>query len=328
MKKILPLIFVLLIFLVGVGVLAYPLVSSMINNMAFRGEAREYEKNIGEMDQERIDELLASAQAYNDSLHRIILTDPFDEASYALIGENYTEALNVDGNGLIGYVEIPKIDVYLPIYHGTSIEVLSKGAGHLEHTAFPIGGTGTHSVISAHSAWPGQTFFDYLDTLQEGDEFYIHVLDQVLKYEVDKITVVLPHETKDLYVIGGEDHITLLTCTPYALNTHRLLVRGIRVPYEKPENNEKVVTSRSEYSEGQIYFLGNKMTYTSVALCIGGFVLFVVIVAFLIVRVRRHSKNAKDAKIAKASGSPDTEAKADPDEADTVDISRSADKEE
>ena len=173
MKKTLPLIAVLLIFLVGVGILAYPLVSSVINNISYRSEAREYSRTMEEMGKEEKDVLLASAQAYNNSLQRVILTDPFDEASYGLIGENYEESLNVDGDGLIGYIEIPKIDVYLPIYHGTSIEVLSKGAGHLEHTALPIGGESTHSVISAHSAWPGQTFFDYLEMLEIGDEFSI-----------------------------------------------------------------------------------------------------------------------------------------------------------
>ena len=310
MKRILPLIAVLLIFLIGVGVLAYPLISSFINNMAYRNEAREYTRTIEKMDTEDISGLLASAQAYNDSLQRIILTDPFDEASYNLIGENYTEALNVDGKGLIGYVEIPKIDVYLPIYHGTSLDVLSRGAGHLEHTAFPIGGTSTHSVISAHSAWPGQTFFDYLDTLEVGDAFYIHVLDMVLKYEVDEINIVLPDQTEDLYVVSGEDHLTLLTCTPYALNTHRLLVRGKRVPYVKPEEGDTVVKEGSAYQEGYIYFLGNKLSYTAVAFSIIGFVVFVVIVTILIVRVRRFTPNKSTAKHA-ADNKADTESSSD-----------------
>ena len=292
MKKVLPLIAILLVFLIGVGVLAYPLISSVINNMSYRSEAREYTRTIERMEKEDLSSLLASAQAYNDNLQRIILTDPFDEASYGLIGENYTEALDIDGNGLIGYVEVPKIDVYLPIYHGTSLDVLSKGAGHLEHTAFPIGGESTHSVISAHSAWPGQTFFDYLETLEIGDAFYIHVLDMVLKYEVDDINVVLPDQTEKLYVVSGEDHVTLLTCTPYALNTHRLLVRGKRVPYEKPEEGDVVIKDSSVYQQGYLYFLGNKLSYTTVALCIGGFVLFVVIVVALIVRVRRNTKKS------------------------------------
>jgi sortase A len=292
MKKTLPLIAVLLVFLIGVGILAYPLISSVVNNMAFRNESREYSRTIERMERDDIDELMASAKAYNDSLQRVILTDPFDEASYGLIGENYEESLNVDGNGLIGYVEIPKIDVNLPIYHGTSIEVLSKGAGHLEHTALPIGGKSTHSVISAHSAWPGQTFFDYLENLEIGDEFYIKVLDMVLKYEVDDINVVLPDQTRNLYVVEGEDYLTLLTCTPYSVNTHRLLVRGKRVPYEKPDE-DTVITDSSTFQEGFLYLFGCKLSYTVVAVSIIVFVVFVVTVTILIVRIRKFRSKKK-----------------------------------
>ena len=260
--------------------------------MAFRNESREYSRTIERMERDDIDELMASAKAYNDSLQRVILTDPFDEASYGLIGENYEESLNVDGNGLIGYVEIPKIDVNLPIYHGTSIEVLSKGAGHLEHTALPIGGKSTHSVISAHSAWPGQTFFDYLENLEIGDEFYIKVLDMVLKYEVDDINVVLPDQTRNLYVVEGEDYLTLLTCTPYSVNTHRLLVRGKRVPYEKPDE-DTVITDSSTFQEGFLYLFGYKLSYTVVAVSIIVFVVFVVTVTILIVRIRKFRSKKK-----------------------------------
>lgn len=292
MKKTLPLIAVLLVFLIGVGILAYPLISSVVNNMSFRNESREYTRTMEHMERDDVEELMASAKAYNDSLQRVILTDPFDEASYGLIGENYEESLNVDGNGLIGYVEIPKIDVHLPIYHGTSIEVLSKGAGHLEHTALPIGGKSTHSVISAHSAWPGQTFFDYLENLEIGDEFYIKVLDMVLKYEVDDINVVLPDQTRNLYVVEGEDHLTLLTCTPYSVNTHRLLVRGKRVPYEKP-SEDTVITDSSTFQEGFLYLFGYKLSYTVVAVSIIVFVVFVVTVTVLIVRIRKFRSKKK-----------------------------------
>lgn len=288
MKKALPLVAVLLIFLVGVGVLLYPLVSSAVNNIAARQGADEYEVSVEEMDTTEIDRMFASAEAYNESLHRVILTDPFDEASYGLIGEGYTESLNVDGNGLIGYVDIPKIDVYLPIYHGTSIEVLSVGAGHLEHTALPIGGESTHCVISAHSAFPTQTFFDYLEDMEIGDEFYIHVLNRTLKYVVDDINVVLPDDTKDLYIIDGEDHCTLLTCTPYSVNTHRLLVRGTRAPYTTESASR---TEPMKFGEGSVFLLGYRVSYLTAGLVIGGFVLFVGVVVFLMVRLRRSKKN-------------------------------------
>lgn len=283
-----PLIAVLLIFLVGVGILTYPLISSMVNNAQARRGGSEYNENIKKYNNEEIEALLAEAQKYNDSLHRVILTDPFDAESYGLIGQNYTEALWMDDNGLIGYVEVPKIDVYLPIYHGTSLEVLSMGAGHLEHTSLPIGGEGTHSVISAHSAWPGQTFFDYLETLEEGDVFYIHVLNMTLKYEVDQIKVVLPEDTKDLYIIDGEDYVTLLTCTPYSVNTHRLLVRGTRVPYDEEDESGRPSTVNSD--DGYLYLLGLKLSYLTVVLSIAGFLLFVGTVIFLLIRVRRRSE--------------------------------------
>ena len=163
MKRFLPIIIIALIFLIGLGVLCYPLVSSVINNIGIRNEAKvEYEK-AERMDDDEVNALFAEAEAYNKGLlSTIVLTDPFDEAAYAAVTQHYEETFNVSENGLIGFIDIPKIDVYLPIYHGTSTEVLSRGAGHLENTAFPIGGKNTHSVISAHTAYPTETFFDYL----------------------------------------------------------------------------------------------------------------------------------------------------------------------
>ena len=289
MKKSMPLIAVLLVFLIGIGLLSYPLISAVVNNIAARQGADEYEVAVEEMDTAEIDKLREGAQEYNDSLHRVILTDPFDEESYGLIGAHYTESLNVDGNGLIGYVDIPKIDVYLPIYHGTSIEVLSRAAGHLEHTSLPIGGPGTHCVISAHSAFPTQTFFDYLEDLDYGDTFYLHVLNEVLMYEVDQIKVVLPEDTKDLYIVEGEDYVTLLTCTPYSVNTHRLLVRGKRVPYTPDDGSKK---EKMKFTEGSIYILGYRVTYPVAALVIIGFLLFVGIVVFLLIRMHRKKQKA------------------------------------
>ena len=182
MKKKLPIIGIVLIFLVGLGILSYPLISAAINNLAARNEAEEYTKVTKEMPSARQVELLESAQKYNDSLtNNVIITDPFDTEAFEKIGKAYEEALNVDGQGLIGYIDIPKINVYLPVRHSTSEDVLAHAAGHLQNTSLPIGGDSTHSVISAHSAFPTQTFFDYLTDLEEGDEFYIHVLNRTLK---------------------------------------------------------------------------------------------------------------------------------------------------
>lgn len=290
MKRKLAIFGIILIFVAGIGVMSYPLVSSVINNIESRNHIEEYTKTTKQMSSEETLEMFKRAEEYNHSLtNNVIITDPFDEKAYKKIGANYENALNVDGNGLIGYIDIPKINVYLPIYHGTTDKILAKGAGHLQNTSLPVGGESTHSVISAHTAYPGETFFDYLTDMQEGDEFYVHVLDRVLKYEVDSIKVVLPEETDDLRVIRGEDHVTLLTCTPYSINTHRLLVRGKRVAYD---DSKYITTGASAASFGGdgIFFLGYKIPYPVAALIVVGFVALVVIIAIISLR---HSEKKK-----------------------------------
>lgn len=292
MKRYLPIIAIILIFVIGLGVLSYPLVSSVINNIGIRNEAKVQYEKAQSMDSEEIEALFREADEYNDSLlNTVILTDPFDEAAYKMIGERYMQTFNAGDNGLIGYIDIPKINVYLPIYHGTSTEVLTRGAGHLENTALPVGGPSTHSVISAHSAFPTETFFDYLIDLEEGDEFYIHVLNRVLKYKVDQIKVVLPDDTSDLYVIGGKDLITLLTCTPYSINSHRLLVRGERVQDDTPESVTSVIAA-----ENGFYIMGYKITYLTAGIAIAAFLLFVAAVVFIIIRLNRRRAPEQSAK--------------------------------
>lgn len=289
MKRTILIIIVILIFLAGIGVLAYPLVSSVINNMAVREGADTYRRAVEQIDKSEINAQFDEAEKYNESLHRVILTDPFDAKSYGLIGENYSNTFTMSSDGVIGYIDVPKINVYLPIYHGTSLDILARGAGHLEHSSLPIGGKSTHSVISAHSAFPGETFFDYLTDLEEGDEFYIHVLDRTLKYEVDKISVVLPDDTAGLQIVDGEDYVTLVTCTPYSVNTHRLLVRGTRVPYD-PSEDAVQSAANIRFADGHLFFLGYKLPYLTVGLIIGGFVLFVAAVVTVIVMTRRSKK--------------------------------------
>lgn len=289
MKRTILIIIVILIFLAGIGVLSYPLISSVINNMAVREGANTYHRAVEQIDKSEIEEQFDEAEKYNESLHRVILTDPFDAKSYGLIGENYSNTFTMSSDGVIGYIEVPKINVYLPIYHGTSLDVLSRGAGHLEHSSLPIGGKSTHSVISAHSAFPGETFFDYLTDLEEGDVFYLYVLDRTLKYEVDKISVVLPNDTAGLQIVDGEDYVTLVTCTPYSVNTHRLLVRGTRVPYD-PSEDAAQGTTNIRFADGHLFFLGYKLPYVTVGLIIGGFVLFVAAVVVAIVLARKSKK--------------------------------------
>jgi sortase A len=291
MKRKLAILGIILIFIAGIGTMSYPLVSSVINNIDSRNHVEEYTKTTKQMSSEETLEMFKQAEEYNHSLtNNVIITDPFDEKAYKKIGANYENALNVDGNGLIGYIDIPKINVYLPIYHGTAEDILAKGAGHLQNTSLPIGGESTHSVISAHTAYPGETFFDYLTDMEEGDEFYVHVLDRVLKYEVDSIKVVLPEETDDLRVVKGKDYVTLLTCTPYSVNTHRLLVRGKRVDYD---DSKYITTGASAASFGNdgIFFLGYKVPYWAAALIIVGFVALVVII--VIIRLKRSKKKKR-----------------------------------
>ena len=301
MKRKLAILGIVLIFIAGIGTMSYPLVSSIINNIDSRNNVEEYTKTTKEMSSEKTLEMFKQAEEYNHSLtNNVIITDPFDKEAYEKIGANYEKTLNVDGNGLIGYIDIPKINVYLPIYHGTTEDILAKGAGHLQNTSLPIGGESTHSVISAHTAYPGETFFDYLTDMEEGDEFYVHVLDRVLKYEVDSIKVVLPEKTDDLRVIKGEDHVTLLTCTPYSVNTHRLLVRGKRVEY----NDSKYITtgaSAASFGDDGIFFLGYKVPYWAAAMIIVGFIALVVIIVIICLKrtkkKKRYSDNEKNEDI-------------------------------
>ena len=293
MKKKLPLFAIILIFLIGIGVLSYPLFASVVNNVATRQEANETQKRIKILPEAEKTELYAQARAYNASLtDNVILTDPFDEEAYNKIGADYANAFDVDGKGLIGYVDIPSLDVYLPIYHGTSEETLARAAGHLEMTSIPIGGESTHAVISAHSAFPGKTFFDYLTDMQEGDEFYIHLLDKTLKYEVDQISVVLPEETKLLRITKGEDHVTLVTCTPYSINSHRLLVRGTRVEYDDAEYVD-IIPPVLRPQDNSLYFMGVRVPYWVVGIGIGTVVTAAVVIPIMIIRRRNRRWRAE-----------------------------------
>nr|WP_302857253.1 class C sortase [uncultured Ruminococcus sp.] len=297
MKRKLAILLIVLIFVAGIGIMSYPLVSSAINNYVSRSSVKEYTNKVAQMPSEKTQKMFEEATKYNNSLsNNMIITDPFDEKAFQKIGERYEHTLSVDEDGLIGYIDIPKINVYLPIYHGTSEEILSKGAGHLQNTSLPVGGKSTHAVISAHSGYPGETFFDYLTDMKVGDEFYVHILDRTLKYEVDQIEVVLPSEINSLRIVDGEDLVTLLTCTPYGVNTHRLLVRGKHVAYDDTKYVETGV-SLAKFDNGYIFFLGYKIPYAVAAGIIVGFVALVVfVVIFLLKRKKKKSVGAKRLK--------------------------------
>lgn len=305
MKRKLAILIIVLIFAAGIGVMSYPLVSSAINNFASRSQVKEYTDKVAQLPSAETEKLFNEAAKYNNSLsNNMIITDPFDEKAFQKIGANYEKTLNIDGEGLIGYIDVPKINVYLPIYHGTNEDILAKGAGHLQNTSLPVGGKSTHSVISAHSGFPGETFFDYLTDMKVGDEFYIHILDKTLKYQVDQIEVVLPSEINSLRIVDGEDLVTLLTCTPYGINTHRLLVRGKRVAYDDTQYNETGV-SLAKFDNGYIFFLGYKIPYVVAAgIIIGVVALVVFLVIFLLKRKKKKSNGAKRLKDDSADKNP------------------------
>lgn len=230
MKKHLFTILLVLVFFVGLSVLLYPAVSDYWNSKVQSHAIADLEKTISNMEQEDISSLFAQADAYNATLRKV---------SCPLInfGEipGYSDILNVSGTGVIGYISIEKIKVELPIYHTTDPAVLRIAAGHLEGSSFPVGGPGTHAVLSAHRGLPSAKLFTNLDKLEIGDSFTITVLDRVLTYEVDQILIVEPDEVGPLAVTEGEDYCTLVTCTPYGINSHRLLVRGTRVETAAPK---------------------------------------------------------------------------------------------
>ncbi len=223
-KRNLSTLILVLVFLVGLTVLLYPTVSDWWNSRVQSRAIVDYDAAVADMSQEDYDAEFAKAEAYNETLKQI--SAPLINYDQA---EGYEDILNVAGNGMMGYIEIPRIDVKLPIYHGASDAVLNVAVGHLEGTSLPVGGEGTHCVLSAHRGLPSAKLFTNLDKLTEGDTFTITVLDRLLTYEVDQIRIVNPDEVGELAMVEGEDYVTLLTCTPYGINTHRLLVRGHRV---------------------------------------------------------------------------------------------------
>ena len=231
MRKHRTVIFLTLGFLVGICVLLYPAFSDYWNSKVQSRAITDYESVLEDMDEEDFAALFAQAHAYNKALYRtdVPLVD------YKKVS-GYDEALSVTDSNMMGYLKIERIGVELPIYHGTSNEVLSKGVGHLEGSSLPVGGENTHCVMSAHRGLPSSKLFTDLDRVEVGDTFQIVVLNEVLTYQVDAIKVVKPDEISDLQMIEGGDYCTLFTCTPYGINTHRLLVRGVRIDTitEKP----------------------------------------------------------------------------------------------
>lgn len=233
-----------LMFLLGFAILIYPTVSNQWNTYRHNQLISSYEELIGKMAEEDFTKEWEKANAFNDTIiHNNIFGDVFGENGDDIKNTEYWQILNVGNDGVMGYVSIPKINVKLSIYHGTADDVLQTGIGHLNGTKLPIGGESTHSVLAAHRGLPSARLFTDIDQLERGDMFYIHVLDETLAYQVDQILDMVDkddNETlqKALQIEEGQDYVTLFTCTPYGVNSHRLLVRGTRVPYNGEEEIE------------------------------------------------------------------------------------------
>lgn len=249
MKKKAGNLVICIIFLAGLSLLLYPFVANQWNNYRQKQLISGYEQVVSEKEAAEgidYDAERKKAEDYNEALLPCVLPDSFALAESSGVDPVYMNTLNIAGDEMMGSVEIPKINIKIPIYHTTEEEVLNKGAGHLEGSSLPVGGANTHAIISAHRGLPSASLFTDLDQMKVGDHFLLHVLDETLCYEVDKISVVKPEDTTALAVEDGQDLVTLLTCTPYGVNTERLLVRGHRVPYVEEEvKEEKTVLSGS-----------------------------------------------------------------------------------
>ena len=234
-KRIIATILIILLFLAGLGIVLYPYVSEYVNAKHASRVVVNYDDTVKEITPEDFSQYFEVAEEYNERLRQN--PNPFSEDNRT---EGYETALNVDGSGMMGYLEIPKISVKLPFYHGTSGAVLNEAVGHLEGSSLPVGGEGTHVVLSAHRGLPSAKLFTDLPELGEGYIFILNVLDRKMTYQVDQILTVLPTELDALEVEDGQDYVTLMTCTPYGINTHRLLVRGHRIE-NLPEEEVKSI---------------------------------------------------------------------------------------
>ena len=224
-------------YFIGFSVLLYPSVSNYLNQIHGTSVVSDYQQQVSHATEEEENRMFAEAQAYNQRLlGSISLEDPF-EAGIKQENTEYESLLNMGGNGVMGYVEIPKIKVLLPIYHGTDAEILERGAGHLAASSIPVGGKNTHSVLTGHTGLSSAKLFTDLTEMKKEDLFFIHVLDRTLAYKVDQISVVKPEDTRKLQIVKGKDYVTLVTCTPYGVNDHRLLVRGVRTKYVKKQRS-------------------------------------------------------------------------------------------
>lgn len=270
----------IIVLLIALSVLLYPTVSNYLYEKNSSTIVANYDKEVENTTDEEKEEMFRLAREYNARLaqDQVSIGDAFSEESSD--DQEYENLLNKSGTGMMGYIQIPKIDVELPLYHGTRESVLQVGVGHLKETSLPVGGETTHAVLTGHRGLPSKMLFTDLDQMEKGDVFYISILDQKFAYQVNQILTVLPSETESLQIVEGKDYVTLVTCTPYGVNSHRLLIRGERIPYE-----EAVLMEPDEIEEGI------KIPFEIKVLLIALLVLAIIFIIINIYRKRKHLKS-------------------------------------
>lgn len=266
----------LLCALAGILLLAYPYIGFWLNDRNQSYAIQEYDDTLQRAEEDEIQEIKAKARRYNAELQPGNISDPFTRSPEGM-DQEYNSLLRVGDHEVMCYLDIPRINLHLPVYHGTGEDTLQKGVGHLQGSALPVGGTGTHSILTGHTGVKSAVLFTNLPELETGDEFYIHVLDEILAYRIDDIKVIEPTDTDALEMDQHKDYVTLITCTPYGINSHRLLVRGERMPYSKTE-----VIERMQETTGIVDW----MTLVLI-IVIGSFGIILVVIAV------RHRRNRK-----------------------------------
>lgn len=275
-KKLIINILVGMIFFIGLLVMLYPQFSRIYYRIEANEQVADFDKAKKNIDHEEIQRRMKLAFAFNESLNNVVKGDPYSEEMKKKGRAEYARMLEVHEK--IGHIQIPTIDIDIPIYAGTSEDVLQIGAGHLEGTSLPVGGNSSHSVITAHSGLPEARLFSDLEKLKIGDKFYVHNIKEILAYQVDQIDVIEPSDFSKLLIVPGHDYVTLLTCTPIMINTHRLLVRGHRVDYV-PEVEERII------AENKTSFMYRYLFYVSLIL--------IIILLILVIYLRNKKKRAE-----------------------------------
>ena len=285
-KKWFSTVIIILMILAGLSLLLYPTVSNYLKTIAYKNAIYGFQRSVEALDTKTYDDILAAAREYNANIaSREYIMLPLSDEDQA----EYFRQLNVPGTDVMGYVVIPKINAYLPIYHGTSDAVLQNGVGHLEGSSLPIGGEGAHTVLSGHRGLPSAMLFTKLDQLSEGDTFTVRVLREVLTYEVDQITTVRPDEAETLMFEPGEDYCTLVTCTPYSVNTHRLLVRGHRIPTPEEEHPSGPASDTLPMEDQNIFGLFAEL-FLLTACAVAAFLAVIILVCVVRRRQNRRSE--------------------------------------